>query len=125
MMGQLQELLSKAAEQLGVAVEAVWGVLLQQTKVELVINVITVIIALLLIGGGIFAGLKMLKAYHKQEQERRWFEVDEWLEPVGWVSLILPPIVGSLVFMCNIRETVQLIFNPPLWVFEYLVKMFQ
>lgn len=125
MMGQLQELLSKAAEQLGVAVEAVWGVLLQQTKVELAINIIVIVIALIAIMGGIFGGIKMLKTLYKQKQERRWFEVDDWLEPVGWILIIVSSVLGSGVIMGNIRETVQLIFNPPMWVFEYLVKMFQ
>lgn len=125
MMVQLQELLFKAAEQLGVAVEAVWGVLLQQTKVELAINIITIIIALAVIAGGIVGGIAMLKAYRKQQEERSWYNVDEWLEPVGWISIIVPPIFGSIFFLGNIRETVQLIFNPPMWVFEYLVKMFQ
>lgn len=125
MVEQLQELLVKAGEQLGVAAEAVWGVLLQQTKVELAINIVILVIAFLAIVVGILGGVKMLKAYAEQYATRDRWDRDEWLEPVGWVLLIVPPLFGGLTILFLIRETAQLILNPPMWVFEYLVRMFQ
>lgn len=122
---QLQELLTKAAAQLGVAADLVWGVMLQQTKVELAVNIIAMALSALAIAAGLTVGIKMLKAYAAQCSTKERWERDEWLEPVGLLVAIVPPFFGLLALLFNIRETVQLIFNPPMWILEYLVRMFQ
>lgn len=115
-MDKLSDLLTKAAEQLGVAADAVYGVLLQQARVEFMWNVVSMV---LLIVVAIILGLLAALFW------RLYKEGDDWNDwNVGAVlcsiATVAVPLIGLPI---HIRECVQIVVNPPVWVLEFLMKL--
>lgn len=119
-METLAELLEKASQAMGVAVEQVYAVLLQQAKVVLVFDIIVIIGLLALTGVGVFA----IKYCRKRAKGDYY---SEWHAGVV-VSSTVTAIIAGVSFLgaipTGIREIVQILVNPPVWVLEYLAKMF-
>lgn len=119
-MDKLAELLEKASQQLGVAVEQLYAVLLQQAKVELVFDVLIIIGLLVLIALGIFA-IKFCTKKANEDYYSDW-EVGAMVSTAFTVITAVVSILGFIPIA--IREIVQILINPPVWVLEYLVRMF-
>lgn len=117
----LTTLLEKASVAMGVAVDQVYSMLIQQAKVELVFDILLIIGMLLLIGFGVFA----VKFCKKKADEEGYYS--EWEAGVV-VSSIMTAVAAGVTFIgiipLAIKEIVQILINPPVWVIEYLIRMF-
>lgn len=116
-METLANLLEKASQTMGVAVEQVYQVLLQQAKVELVWDILGVIAILAVLAICYTISYKMYKSESKSDYYRDY---------TGAVMIaVLPTIFGGLLGSMAIVEIVQILVNPPVWVVQFLIKMFQ
>lgn len=116
-MGTLSQMLEKASQTMGVAVEQVYNILLQQAKVELVWDILGIIAIILILAVCYTLAYKLYKAESKYDYYKNY---------TGAVlTALLPTIFGGVFGTMAVIEIVQILVNPPVWVLEFLVKMFQ
>lgn len=116
-MGTIAELLTKASEKLGIAVDLVYDVVAQQSKVVLVWNILT-IIGLLILSVVLWKiGTKLIKHYDEV--------LDDWCAVLGWTCRACAGFLPVLLIPEMIRGCVQILVNPPIWILEYLTNLFK
>ena len=116
-MGTLSQMLEKASQTMGIAVEQVYNILLQQAKVELVWDILGIIAILLILAVCYTIAYKLYKEESKNDYYKNY---------TGAVlTAVLPTIFGGVFGTMAVIEIVQILVNPPVWVLNFLVKMFQ
>lgn len=116
-MGTITELLTKASEKLGIAVDLVYDVVVQQSKVVLVWNILA-IIGLLILSAVLWKiGTKLIKHYDEV--------LDDWCAILGWTCRACAGFFPVILIPEMIRECVQILVNPPIWILEYLTNLFK
>ena len=116
-MERLVDLLEKASQATGVAVEQVYQILIQQSKVELIWNTLGIIAILVILA------ICYTVAYKMYKKERKYSEYRDYTGAI--MTAIIPTIFGGLFSTIAVVEIVQILVNPQVWVLEYLIKMFQ
>lgn len=120
MMEKLWEELGKLAEATGVAVEKLYVILEQQAKVQLVWNILFIIGIIV----AIVAGILLSKYFSKKAKEGGAY--NEWDIPMVICSATTA-IFGFIGLFFTIpklvREIVQIVVNPPVWILEYVMNL--
>lgn len=120
MVESLNVLLDKAASFLGVAADKVYEIALKQAQVTVVTDFVWIIIAVTLIAGGLLLGHYLMK---KSKEVSSWDEGTYIM--FGWLSRVIPTIIGLSIIITSILEIIQIKINPELWIIEYLVNLFK
>ncbi len=119
MLEKMWEVLEKLAKTTGVAVEKLYVILEQQAKTQLVLDILTILGIICLIIGGIYVSRYFFKKY----KESRYAD---WETPMI-LSGIITGVTGflSIFFIIPelVREIVQILVNPPVWILEYVMNL--
>lgn len=119
MTEKLWEALEKLAESTGVAVEKLYVVLEQQAKVQMVYDVLLLLgVVILLIIGGV-----AIKKLHKKAKEDMYGDWDVLFVIVTAVTGVFGCMGVFVLIPELIKEIVQIMVNPPVWILEYVMNL--
>lgn len=112
--------LEKLAQSTGVAVEKLYVMLEQQSKVQLTYDILALIGMVVLV----IVGVYLSKYFFKKEKDSDYY--GDW-GVAGVVVAIFTGAIGVVSFFCIapvlIEEIVQIIINPPIWILEYVMNL--
>lgn len=124
-MDKLAPLLEQLASELGTTVEYLWGVLIKQASVTIIIDVginilfICVIVCLIILG-------KKLTSKPKPTEEDKYPQAivdDEDGVFFVWLGIIVIPTLLSFAILLNSVEIVNALFNPEYWALKEVLSM--
>lgn len=119
MTEKLWEALEKLAESTGVAVEKLYVVLEQQAKVQMVYDVLLLLgVVILLIIGGV-----AIKKLHKKAEEDMYGDWDVLFIIITAVTSVFGGVAVFAIIPELIKEIVQIMVNPPVWILEYVMNL--
>lgn len=113
--------LSKLAETTGVAIEKLYSILMQQSKVQVIYNILTII--------GIIAGLIVgiiISRYFFKKAKTDIGYASVWELPgviCGAITAIAGFVGCFIITPLLIGEIIQIFVNPDVWILEYIVKL--
>ena len=118
------ELLEKLANKLGVTIEQIWTILINQTKVELGSEILDLIFFIILVS--ISSWLLITFVIKKSYEKDRWGNpVDKEFFIRGFIIVLF-----CIITLCFIIQTIDiiytvpiLIFNPEYWALQEILKL--
>lgn len=121
MMDKLWEALNKLAESMGVAVEHLYVILVQQAKVQMVWDVLIILGIVIAIVFGI-----VMTRYFVKKCKADGGLYNEWDIAVtisGVITGAFSLVMITTVLPTIIKEIVQIAVNPPVWILEYVMNL--
>lgn len=117
-MEELKPLLEELARQLGTTVGYLWGILIQQANVFVVIYICYVILFSLLV----VSALKTVKifVYWLEENDEDW---RCWASFVVGAVLIIFSILTGLGLITNVSSFITAILNPEYWALQQILDV--
>ena len=116
---KLMEAIESIAKASGVAVEKVYQVLEKQSKLQLVYDVVILVAVVSFIIGSIF-----LIIYAYKQSQKRPRNMWDTLFPIISISCAFfdSVFIFAVIPMCFL-EIMQIIYNNPIWILEYITNL--
>ena len=112
--------LSKMEEYTGVSIDKIYDVLERQANVQIVHNILGIIGIILVV----YIGYLASKYCKTKDEESSCYEVGWEMGTVLSITLTVGMMLfGLYLIPHNTAEIVQIIFNKPIWMLEYLTGL--
>jgi uncharacterized protein YqhQ len=113
-MEKFSEVLATMAEKMGVTVELLWGVLVQQALVDGIVTLIQYVVVVVWVVMFCKITPRVAKDIKNYDKEDAWW----WL--IGVASVIT--VILSLAVFFSLPNTVASFVNPEYWALEYILN---
>lgn len=117
----LDQIIAKVSEQIGVAIDQLCTILMNQARVQLIYDIVYCVI-FLIISATLIHYFK--KYYKKYDESTDYCESDHYATIAATFAIIgvLFIVFGGIVFVADLKEIIQILVNPQIWIFDFIMN---
>ena len=117
----LDQIIAKVSEQIGVAIDQLCTILMNQARVQLIYDIIYCAIFLIISATFIY----FFKKYYKKYDESTDYCESDHYATIAIIFAIVGGafiIFGGIFFVSDLKEIIQILVNPQIWIFDFIMN---
>ena len=117
----LDQIIAKVSEQIGVAIDQLCTILMNQARVQLIYDIVYCVVFLIISATLIHYFKKYCKKYNESTD---YCESDHYatIATIFAIIGVLFIIFGGIAFVADLKEIIQILVNPQIWIFDFIMN---